>query len=254
METNKFVKEIRELLGVAQGALARTVGISQQALSGFESGKSTLSTDTLQKICAILNINPLYVKEEKGNPFFSKKLIKLFLKSPLLSSIDYSIINFIADVNQKIDVLFLAPDVFKIIGKLIRVTPFETPIYSIVCKDQDDNIFLFRSKAFGGFLSGERELQVTMNQKAKAGKKKFSFKTIGIDEPLYKKIDKWTVERKDIESLFNEEGMISLNDERIALIKKLENAKIIPTDDEIAFLRYLRNAEITPKEARKKLS
>lgn len=230
MEANRFLRDMREQQGLGQGELAKAVGISQQALSAYESGKSTLSYDTLRKMAELLHINDSYMKEEKGNPFSSKKLIKMVLGEGLLSKVDFSIIHFIADANQKVDLLFLSPLIFKIVDKIARGTVFAAPIFAIACKDQDDNIFLLRKKNWGSFIAGERELQVVLNQKAKAGRKHINYKTIGIDEALYKKIEKWTVDREDIESLFEKEEMIMLTDAEISLIKKIRSAKISPVD------------------------
>jgi transcriptional regulator with XRE-family HTH domain len=63
----KNVKRIREILGIKQDALARDLGISQQAISSLEQ-KEALEKDMLEKIAQAMKVSPEMIKnfdEEK---------------------------------------------------------------------------------------------------------------------------------------------------------------------------------------------
>lgn len=52
------LKYVREQKGYTQEKFAEKIDISSRALSSIECGKNFVSSDTLQKICVALQINP----------------------------------------------------------------------------------------------------------------------------------------------------------------------------------------------------
>ena len=52
----EIIKKKRKELGLSQSQLAEKVGIIQVTLSNYETGKSELGADKLEKIFEILNI------------------------------------------------------------------------------------------------------------------------------------------------------------------------------------------------------
>jgi len=60
------IKLYRKLRGISQEELAEKLDISQQTLSKIECGKSFLTSDTLEKISTVLNVNvyELFMFEE----------------------------------------------------------------------------------------------------------------------------------------------------------------------------------------------
>jgi transcriptional regulator with XRE-family HTH domain len=64
------LKSAREAAGLSQGQLAYRIGVTAQAISGWESGRSNPHTDRLAKIAKILGcgVNRLLTGEEEGCP------------------------------------------------------------------------------------------------------------------------------------------------------------------------------------------
>ena len=54
---NEIVRQKRKELKLSQGVLAEKVGIKKQAISLFESGKTSLGSKTLDKILIELDID-----------------------------------------------------------------------------------------------------------------------------------------------------------------------------------------------------
>jgi transcriptional regulator with XRE-family HTH domain len=64
------LKSAREAAGVSQHKLARILGVTPQAISGWESGRSNPHTDRIPKIAKILgcSVNKLLTGEDDGAP------------------------------------------------------------------------------------------------------------------------------------------------------------------------------------------
>ncbi|MBC8062312.1 MAG: helix-turn-helix transcriptional regulator [Clostridiaceae bacterium] len=69
------IKEKREKLGISQRELARRIDMSGQMISKIESGLSTPSIDTINKIAALLNVPAASLLEDYNEESFSYKLI-----------------------------------------------------------------------------------------------------------------------------------------------------------------------------------
>lgn len=53
----KNIKQYRQLKGLSQEELAEALEVSQQTMSKIERGKNFLTSDTLEKLSLILNVN-----------------------------------------------------------------------------------------------------------------------------------------------------------------------------------------------------
>lgn len=49
------LKEVRERKGLTQGALAKKIGQTSQSINQYESGKRSMSVDTLLKVIDVLD-------------------------------------------------------------------------------------------------------------------------------------------------------------------------------------------------------
>ena len=205
---NEFFKSVREMQGLKQGDIAKLADISQSSIAKFESGASTLSLDTLRVIAPLISVNPEYIENERANPFKSKKLIKMFLPTRLAFRIDFSLIHSLIEVNKKLDFLLLSPNVL-FIDKITKDTVFGTPIYAIVIKDQDNNMFIFRRKeksVLSAAITGEKKLEIELKELAGKEGKIVHFTTREIDKTVYSRIQSWDdLSRKDLESLFKKD-------------------------------------------------
>lgn len=75
MNIGEKIKEKREKLGISQRELARRIEMSGQMISKIESGSSTPSIDTINKIAAILNVQVSALLDDNNEESFSYKLI-----------------------------------------------------------------------------------------------------------------------------------------------------------------------------------
>ena len=205
---NEFFKSVREMQGLKQGDIAKLADISQSSIAKFESGASTLSLDTLRVIAPLISVNPEYLENERANPFRSNKLIKMFLPTRLAFRIDFSLIHSLVEVNKKLDFLLLSPNVL-FIDKVTKDTVFGTPIYAIVIKDQDNNMFIFRRKeksVLSAAITGEKKLEIELKELADKEGKIVHFTTLEIDKTVYNRIQSWdALSRKDLEPLFKKD-------------------------------------------------
>lgn len=69
MGVGKRIRALRKARGLNQGELAGKIGIKQPSLSDIESGATKeLMAETLLKIAAALETNPLWLQTGKGSP------------------------------------------------------------------------------------------------------------------------------------------------------------------------------------------
>jgi len=55
----KNLKRIRKDFGYSQEKLAELIGLQRKSISHIETGHSSISCDTIQKLCKVLNISPI---------------------------------------------------------------------------------------------------------------------------------------------------------------------------------------------------
>jgi len=168
MKYNTLFKLTRTLQGIRQTPVANQIGITQQAIALFESGKSTLSNKTVSKIATLLNLNTAFLDDKSSNPFLSSNNLIKFSLPESISGIDYSIIFFIAEYNKYLNlVFFTSPS--PLFSKYRNNTVFKHPTIAIGLKDADDNIFLLKRESKKP-LFGERELLAKLEEINSQGK------------------------------------------------------------------------------------
>lgn len=215
---------------MSQSDLAKRVGISRASLNKYEEGKATLSKQTMHKIAGELQLNPHYIDGVEGNPFKSENIIKLQLPEHFKLTVDFSLIELIIEYNNYLDLIFMTPQ--HIISKIFKKTAFEYPIYAIAIRDSGNNIFLFRRKArsiLNAAIVGERGLELFISSVNRQGEKKINYSTISIAEDLYNKIYDWSVERDDIEPLFEQFSTkedVHLSEKEKEIIQMIRDKKI----------------------------
>lgn len=64
---------MRNLLGLTLNEVAEVVGVNKSAIGNYESGITTLSTQTIAKICDILGVDIEKKRIKKGVYYFSVK-------------------------------------------------------------------------------------------------------------------------------------------------------------------------------------
>jgi transcriptional regulator with XRE-family HTH domain len=222
-------KTVRQMQAIKQSEIAEYLGISQSSIAKFETGIAALNIERLKKVASYLSINPDFLENEHANPFKSEEPIKMFLPTRFTVKIDFSLIYFIVESNYKVDLLFLSPNAF-FIGKLTKDTVFEYPIYAIVLRDQDDNMFIFRRKEksyLNAAITGEKHLEVELNKLAKEYDKIIRISTVEIDKKTYNKIQAWDdLTRDDLIPLFNNDIINKLcREKNITFDKIVEYSK-----------------------------
>jgi transcriptional regulator with XRE-family HTH domain len=197
-----FIRMTREAHGITQMELAEKLGISQAAIAQFERLKATLSPETIINMAPLLNLNPDYVADGIGNPFKqrrSNEIIKMFFSEDPLGNIDFSLIDLIADKNEKAVFIFLKPAMHTGISSSLGFRQDKTlyrqilqqerqgnSIYALVIQDDDKNIFLFKRK--NNNLFNENDLISLLHEKALSEKKYFDISISGIGYKPYKDI------------------------------------------------------------------
>lgn len=67
IEIGRKVKSYRQQVGLTQEKLAEILGISFQQVQNYESGRTTLNVENLQKICLALTISPVDIFIDPNN-------------------------------------------------------------------------------------------------------------------------------------------------------------------------------------------
>jgi len=165
MEKHQLFKTVRTMQGIKQTYVANQVGIKQQSVVPYESGKAKLSDKTLSKMALVLNLNPAFLVRESSNPFKSDDLIKFRLPEGM-GGIDYSIIYFLAENNKYLNLIYFTTRLPRH-NKIAANTLYEYPVYAIAIKDDSDNTFLIKRNADKPLI-GEKELDAKLSSIAKS--------------------------------------------------------------------------------------
>jgi len=229
MELHNIFRFARKTQNIKQSYLAEKAGIAQPSLANYESGHSTLSEKTLIALAPIININPKHIRAESDNPFFSKDLIKMFFPESMISGMDYGPLEFIMRANSALEIIFLiATSKSKTFNKIISKTIIGPMTIAVLVRDQDGNTFILRRKRRGTCLVGEKDIEDKLTRLAKEENKEVVFQSKRITSDLTGKIKDWTVEKKDVESLFSETRKIELTVEEIELIEQIRAKGVNP--------------------------
>lgn len=201
-----FLRSVREAQGISQKELSTKLGISQPAIAQYEKADTSLSQDTLRRAATLLNLNPDFLQSGIGNPFKRSKedkIIKMFFQTSQTGEIDFSLINHIADYNEKAAFIFFKPSNFEEANSL-RIRKWQAKglnTYALAIRDSDNNYFLFKRK--NDIFFNEKELIVSLKKKAVDNRKTFDLYIEEIDEELYQQIKRWKkIDRSTVVSLF----------------------------------------------------
>ena len=147
--------------------LADAAHVTPSAISKFLTGQSTIAVEKLVGIASLVGVNPKYLTGEEKNPFKSTRLIKILLDEGLLSGPNFDMLFFLADANERLEVVFLLSQSF-LLRRMAKDTVFEDLVAAIACKDGDGTMFLFRRKSGNAFAS-ERGLELKLQERARTG-------------------------------------------------------------------------------------
>jgi transcriptional regulator with XRE-family HTH domain len=227
LKLNDIFRLVRDASVLKQTHIAEKVDISHVALSRFEKGQSTLSTETLCAIAPYYFLSEDFIRGEDVNPFRSGgKLIKFFISHRLGIIPDFSLVHFILESNPYSMIRFLIPQLS--ILKAVKYTALDNPVYAIAIKDSDNNIFLFRQKT-ESILKGAiavDQLETAIGDIKDNTGKSVDVSRKNINKTLYQAIQKWDdLERKDVEQLFAHDLLVLTDPEEIRVIKELRKKK-----------------------------
>ena len=95
---NERLKRARKALGLSQSKFAEKLGMTAQALSLIEIGKTPITDKHIKPICAIFNVNEEWLETGNGAMFLNKDELDRFAKRfSSLSERDKSYINSLMD-------------------------------------------------------------------------------------------------------------------------------------------------------------
>ena len=88
----KKIKQIRKSKNLTQEKLAELIGLEVPSLSNIETGKFAPSVDTLQKLCAVMDVEPweFYHFNEVSEEKMLNEINVLIKNNPKLLKIVYS--------------------------------------------------------------------------------------------------------------------------------------------------------------------
>ncbi len=228
----------RTMQGKTQADIGLAGGVTPQAINIFEKHKGSLSARTIEKIAPNININPDYLSDPTANPFLSDDVIIMHLPENIfLPGIDFRLIYFLAEKNRTLEVVFLFSNT-KFARRILRGTIAENPVIAIVCRDSDNNIFLFkRRKIMMGPVIGDRELRIELNKRRKT-KTSIIIEDKEVDDKLIKLIRDEAVSHDELQELFVQRHDYTLSEDEWSIIVKKREKGI--KDSEI--LRFLDSA------------
>ncbi len=69
-EIGRKIKSYRQKAGLTQEKLAEILGVTVQQVQNYESGRTTLNVDNLQKICSALNASPVDIFVDSSSDLY----------------------------------------------------------------------------------------------------------------------------------------------------------------------------------------
>ena len=98
---NQRLKELRQVNNLTQSELAERVGLSYIQIGRYEKGKSSPSSDILQKLAEVLNTSTDFIMNGKSEQveaqLSDKELIKQFKEVEKMNSDDKNLIKTLID-------------------------------------------------------------------------------------------------------------------------------------------------------------
>lgn len=220
MELNELLFLMREASGLTQQSLSAKVKLDRSALAKFERGKGRLPIKTLEKITKILGIKPEFVHDNQIYPF-ANDFYLLFTSSRMLGKLD--LINNIFSISNACNTISLIPDISVWVELKRRILYDAAAPYVIIIQDDRNRIFVFRDKSPNAFIHmhPKKSISQATNNLLRALNKKinnFVFYESYVRSAFYEKLNKWTVNRKDVESLFDVFGKPTLSKDEDVLL------------------------------------
>lgn len=103
MSLGERIKKVRKDLGLTQQAFAEQIGSTQNALTGYETGRRNPSAAALNNICKTFNVSEVWLRTGEGEPFVpapSGSLDEL-IQEYRLDELDREIISEFAKLDEK---------------------------------------------------------------------------------------------------------------------------------------------------------
>ena len=185
-----LIRTVRSSQKISQAALAASIGKKQASVAQYETFKAKLSSETLRKAAAFLNMSPAYIETLEGNPFQAKvvnkkqELIRLLMPETATGEADYDFLRFVLEKSgDALVVLLKAEDE--------RDAGWTAGCCAILLRDGRGNFFLLRRKdpdaAFPEMLVKNMAGAVS---KASGGY--FEVRVISLEKDLLEKIRSWS--------------------------------------------------------------
>lgn len=77
MTLGRRIQKVRKELGMTQEKFGASLGISGSAIGMIENGINTPSEQTILSICRVYQVNEVWLRMEKGEPYISKETFRL---------------------------------------------------------------------------------------------------------------------------------------------------------------------------------
>ena len=198
-EDSRLCRLARTAQGMTQAAVATAAGTARECINRFERGTASVSPQTFYKMALSLNFSPAFLHGLTSCPFSSDKLIKMELPDTG-AGIDYAMIHFLAEHCRRLELVFL----WGRFRSRTNARSSENHVLAIAARDNEGNIFLLKRKPHGPLLEASR-LEETAGKIGMERNNWIVFGQLRVDfrsTRLAMKIAKWTVEKKDVERVF----------------------------------------------------
>jgi len=200
----RILRLARRAQDIKQSELAGIIGISQPLMSQLENGWVPLSKEKLLRIAGALGIDPGFIDDPSVLPFGSDNFFKMFLLDNHIMGIDYCFLERLVEFVGDVDVIFLlAVSKSEIFDKCAVRTIIERFSQAVLLRDRNDNFYLFRRRSKSAHLVGECDLRMRLEEKARREGRTVRFGSASISEALLYKINDLTVEREDVDRIFD---------------------------------------------------
>lgn len=238
-----FLRLMRTYQGITQDELVKGASITKASLSAYELGKFKLASNHIYVLCEKLGIDPDYAAGRTKYPFkkangFYKMFLShegTFLGVPLLEPL-HSLVEF----SKSTDVIILTESDYSVpAGR--RYNWLQETVLAIAVRDSAGNIFILREKAHVEHLViFPAHLKEILADQLEVSKNKGKTVRAAVEHAVPKlegKIHKWTVDREDIEALFDTSDFIPV---------------INVTKEEAAYLLLRRAVNVAARDAEAK--
>jgi len=191
----RILRLARRARGIEQSELAEIAGISQPHLSQIESRRVSLSRERFFLMIKALGLSPEFIDDPSVTPFGSGSFFLMFFQENGKGIAYYGFLEHLAELVEfmgDVDILFL-----------VMGTNRERLVRAFLIRDQFDNLFLFRRKRQGDYLTFELDLRAQLGKMIRGKGLAVRFGSVRIFDDISRKIDKSIIGRKDVEDFFD---------------------------------------------------